>query len=50
MTLDNLFADGRDCVPVLLVVWPEESSAGDCKMLGGAGSWSQDGDLWENSC
>ena len=29
-------ADGWGCVPVLLVVWPEASSIGVCRQLGGA--------------
>ena len=38
-TLGSLSADGWGCVPVLLVVWPETSSTGTCRLLGGAGSW-----------
>ena len=30
------FADGWGCVPLLLVVWPEASSIGVCRQLGGA--------------
>ena len=28
-----------DCVPVLLVVWPEASNTRVCRLLGRAGSW-----------
>ena len=37
-TLGSLSADGWGCVPVLLVVWPEASSTGVCRQLGGVGS------------
>ena len=50
MTLGNLSTDAWDCVPVLLVVWPEVSSTGACRLLGGAGFWCQDGHLQESSC
>ena len=40
---------GWDCVPVLLVVQPEASSTGVCRLLGRAESWCQDEDLWETS-
>ena len=43
------FFDGWDCVPVLLVVWPEASNTGVCRLLGRAGSWCRDEDLWEIS-
>ena len=33
------FFDGRCCIPVLLVVWPETSSTGVCRQLDRAGSW-----------
>ena len=38
-TLGSLSADGRGCVPVLLVVWHEVSSTGACSQLCGARSW-----------
>ena len=38
MTFGSLSADGGGCVPVLLVVWPETSSTGACRLLGGARS------------
>ena len=38
-----------DCVPVLLVVWPEASNTAVCRLLGRAGSWCLDEDLWETS-
>ena len=31
MTLSTLFVGGWDCVPILLVVWPEVSNTGVCK-------------------
>ena len=49
MTLGSLSADGWVCVPVLLVVWCGAFSTGACRLLGGARSWSWDGDLWESS-
>ena len=49
MTLGSLFADGWDCVPVLLVVWCEVSSTGTCRQLAGAGSWCRDGYLQEST-
>ena len=49
MTSGSLFADGWICVPVLLVVWCEASSSRACRQLGGAGSWSRDGDFRESS-
>ena len=33
---DLSFAEGWGCVPVLLAVWPEASSIGVCRQLGGA--------------
>ena len=33
------FFNEWDCVPVLLVVWPEASNTGVCRLLGRAGSW-----------
>ena len=39
ITLGILSADAWGCVPVLLVVWPEISSLGVCRHLGGAMSW-----------
>ena len=36
MALGSLSAEGRACVPVLLVVWCEVSSAGAFRQLGGA--------------
>ena len=38
MILDSLSANGRGCVPILLVVWHGAPSAGVCWPLGGAGS------------
>ena len=35
MILDSLSADGSGCVPILLVFHLEESSTGDCRLLGG---------------
>ena len=49
MTLGSLCSDAWDCVPVLLVVWHEASSTGACRQLGGARSWSRDGDFQEHS-
>ena len=43
------FFDGWVCVPVLLVVWPEASSTGVCRLLGRAQSWCRDEDLQETS-
>ena len=34
-TLGSLSANGWGCVPVLLVVWSEVSSTGDCRQLRG---------------
>ena len=42
-----IFFDGWDCVPVLLVVWPEASSSGVCRQLDRVGSWCQDEELQE---
>ena len=39
MILGSLSANGRGCVPVLLVVCPEVSSTGVYRQLGRAGSW-----------
>ena len=39
MTLGSLYADEWGCIPILLVVWYEVSSTGDCNQLGGASSW-----------
>ena len=38
MILGSLSANGRVCVPVLLVVWHGVSSSGACWSLSGAGS------------
>ena len=38
-----------DCVPVLLVVWPEASNPGVCRLLGRAGCWCWYGDLHATS-
>ena len=38
-----------DCVPILLVVWPEASNIKVCRLLGRAGSWCGDEDLRETS-
>ena len=35
----SLFFNEWDCVPVLMVVWPEASNPGVCRLLGRAGSW-----------
>ena len=44
-SLCSLSADVWGCVPALLLVWPEESSTGAYRLLGGARSWYQDGSL-----
>ena len=49
MILGSLSANGWDCVPVLLVFWHGACLAGACWLLGGAGSFCWDGDLWESS-
>ena len=38
MTLGSLSANGRGCVPILLVVWHRVSSTVACWSLSGAGS------------
>ena len=35
MILGSLFADEQGCVPTLLVVWPEASRTGVCRLLAG---------------
>ena len=48
--LSHIFSfGGWNYVPVLLVVWPEGSSTGVCGLLGRAGSWCWDEDLWKAS-
>ena len=37
LILGSLSANGRSCVPVLLVVWHGVSSTGACWLLSGAG-------------
>ena len=34
-----LFFSELDCVPVLLIIWPEASNTGVCRLLGRDGSW-----------
>ena len=46
---DSLSAGGWGCIPVRLVVWPEASSTGACRLLGEAKSWCQNGHLQESS-
>ena len=43
------FFNEWDCAPVLLVVWPEASNTGVCRLLGGSGSWCWDEELHETS-
>ena len=49
MALGSLSADGWNCVPVLLVLWPEAWQLGTSRLLGEARSWCQNGDLWGSS-
>ena len=44
-TLSSLSVDGWGCVPTLLVVWPEVSQHGACRLVGGSRSQCQNGDL-----
>ena len=48
-TLGSLSVDGCCCVPVLLLVWPEEFRHWSLRFLGGDGSCCQNGDIQESS-
>ena len=49
LTFFSPFFNEWDCVPVLLIVWPEASNSGVRRLLVRAGSWCWDEDLWETS-
>ena len=49
LAISFFFFNEWDCVSVLLVVWPEASNTGVCRLLRRAGSWCWDEDLCETS-